>query len=144
MKSIISISKMYLFNHRHRSTPTNVSFETDPDPKNGLDPGSTETVSRYSTTLPTTNRMHPRFLYFSFVARENRAAEDRSAPAARPAANIAFARSISPGKYYILTYNIGYGTMGQTVRIRTCLCSPFGYLFNFCVVFNSTIRGALL
>ena len=28
-----------------------MSFETDTESKNGLDPGSTETVSRYSTTL---------------------------------------------------------------------------------------------
>ena len=58
-KSIVSISKMYLFNPRHRSRPINVSFETDPEPKNGLDPGSTKTVSRYSTTL-TATRKSPR------------------------------------------------------------------------------------
>ena len=51
MESIISISKMYLFNPQHQSTFINVSLETDPKPKNGLDPGSTETVSQYSTTL---------------------------------------------------------------------------------------------
>ena len=32
-------------------TAQNVYFETDIEPENGLDPGSTETVSRYSTTL---------------------------------------------------------------------------------------------
>ena len=39
----------------HQSKPINDSFETNPDPKKGLDPGSTETVSRHSTTLVSLN-----------------------------------------------------------------------------------------
>ena len=42
---------MNLFYPRQRSTPVNVSFETNPKSKNGLDTGSTKIVSRYSSTL---------------------------------------------------------------------------------------------
>ena len=42
---------MYLFYPRHQTTYINVSFESDTGSKNGLEPGSTETVPRYSTTL---------------------------------------------------------------------------------------------
>ena len=39
---------MCLFCPRHRSTPINVSFETDNESKNGFDTGLIKTVSRYS------------------------------------------------------------------------------------------------